>query len=317
MSLRSWPPSKGQAPAAGSPAGHRVNATSSPPVTSCSPSRAAPVTFLLPRPLGDGSGTMPGMGILTAGPVPDGFTGTRTGVCNLCEAICGLELTLEDGPGHLDPGQRRRPALARAHLPQGRRARGRLRGPRPAAAPDPAGRLRRRREWVRDRLGRGARPGRRRAGRRHQRPRPERGGRLPRQPQRPLARVRRPTALPMVKALRHPQPVQRLLGRPDPPPVRRLAALRAPAAAADPRHRPDVVLPGRRRQPDGVQRLADDRAGLPQPAAGAEEARRPDGRPRPAAHRDREGRHRAPLRPARLRRRACCWRCCTCCSRRG
>ena len=37
------------------------------------------------------------MGILTAGPVPDGFTGTRTGVCNLCEAICGLELTLEKG----------------------------------------------------------------------------------------------------------------------------------------------------------------------------------------------------------------------------
>ena len=37
------------------------------------------------------------MGILTAGPVADGFTGTRTGVCNLCEAICGLELTLEKG----------------------------------------------------------------------------------------------------------------------------------------------------------------------------------------------------------------------------
>ncbi len=40
---------------------------------------------------------MPRMGILTNGPVPDDFTGTRLGVCNLCEAICGLELTLEHG----------------------------------------------------------------------------------------------------------------------------------------------------------------------------------------------------------------------------
>ena len=37
------------------------------------------------------------MGLLTEDPVPAGFTGTRLGVCNLCEAICGIELTLEDG----------------------------------------------------------------------------------------------------------------------------------------------------------------------------------------------------------------------------
>ncbi|WP_343061412.1 molybdopterin-dependent oxidoreductase [Nocardioides luti] len=37
------------------------------------------------------------MGILTNGPVPDDFTGKRLGVCNLCEAICGLELTIERG----------------------------------------------------------------------------------------------------------------------------------------------------------------------------------------------------------------------------
>lgn len=37
------------------------------------------------------------MGILSQPPVPAGFTGTRLGVCNLCEAICGLRLTLEDG----------------------------------------------------------------------------------------------------------------------------------------------------------------------------------------------------------------------------
>ncbi|RNL79794.1 molybdopterin-dependent oxidoreductase [Nocardioides marmorisolisilvae] len=30
-------------------------------------------------------------------PVEPGFTGTRIGVCNLCEAICGLEITLEKG----------------------------------------------------------------------------------------------------------------------------------------------------------------------------------------------------------------------------
>ena len=37
------------------------------------------------------------MGLLTEDPVPAGFTGTRLGVCNLCEAICGIQLTLEDG----------------------------------------------------------------------------------------------------------------------------------------------------------------------------------------------------------------------------
>ena len=37
------------------------------------------------------------MGLLTEDPVPPGFTGTRIGVCNLCEAICGIELTITDG----------------------------------------------------------------------------------------------------------------------------------------------------------------------------------------------------------------------------
>jgi anaerobic selenocysteine-containing dehydrogenase len=40
---------------------------------------------------------MQGMGLLTEDPVPSDFTGTRIGVCNLCEAICGIELTIEDG----------------------------------------------------------------------------------------------------------------------------------------------------------------------------------------------------------------------------
>jgi anaerobic selenocysteine-containing dehydrogenase len=37
------------------------------------------------------------MGLITEDPVPPGFTGTRIGVCNLCEAICGIELTIDEG----------------------------------------------------------------------------------------------------------------------------------------------------------------------------------------------------------------------------
>ncbi|MDQ4113857.1 MAG: molybdopterin-dependent oxidoreductase [Actinomycetota bacterium] len=37
------------------------------------------------------------MGVLTEDPVPADYTGTRLAACNLCEAICGLELTLERG----------------------------------------------------------------------------------------------------------------------------------------------------------------------------------------------------------------------------
>ncbi|GAB3266298.1 molybdopterin-dependent oxidoreductase [Nocardioides dilutus] len=37
------------------------------------------------------------MGLLTEDPVPSDYTGTRIGVCNLCEAICGIELTIQDG----------------------------------------------------------------------------------------------------------------------------------------------------------------------------------------------------------------------------
>ncbi|WP_246060579.1 molybdopterin-dependent oxidoreductase [Nocardioides dongxiaopingii] len=37
------------------------------------------------------------MTTLPRSPVPAGFTGTRLAACNLCEAICGLRLTIEDG----------------------------------------------------------------------------------------------------------------------------------------------------------------------------------------------------------------------------
>lgn len=40
---------------------------------------------------------MPDVGILTESPVASDFSGTRLAACNLCEAICGLELTIERG----------------------------------------------------------------------------------------------------------------------------------------------------------------------------------------------------------------------------
>ena len=231
-------------------------------------------------------------------------TSTRTalGVCNLCEAICGLELTIEDRPGPRSP-----PSAATTHDPL---SRGYIcpKGVALADVHDDPDRLRRRRSATGRR-----RRGRRSAGTRRSTWSPtgspravnEHGrdavGDLPRQPQRALARLRDPRRGDREEPA-HPQQVQRQLGRPDPAPVRGLAALRPPAADPDPRHRPDVLLPGLRRQPDGLQRLADDRAGLPAAAARPQGARRPDGRVRPAPHRDRQGRRRAPLRAARHRR---------------
>ncbi|MBA8804039.1 anaerobic selenocysteine-containing dehydrogenase [Nocardioides ginsengisegetis] len=55
------------------------------------------------------------MGILTNGPVPDDFTGTRLGVCNLCEAICGLELSIEGGRVTSIRGNEADP-LSRGHI---------------------------------------------------------------------------------------------------------------------------------------------------------------------------------------------------------
>lgn len=37
------------------------------------------------------------MGVMTKSPVASDFTGKRIGVCNLCEAICGIELTIQSG----------------------------------------------------------------------------------------------------------------------------------------------------------------------------------------------------------------------------
>ena len=96
-----------------------------------------------------------------------------------------------------------------------------------------------------------------------------------------------------------------------------LPDVRPPAAAAGPRHRPHVVLPGLRRQPDGLQRLADDRARLPAAGCATQGARRPDGGARPAPHRDRQGRRPSTTSSGPAPTPSCCWRCCTCCSRRA
>jgi len=165
-------------------------------------------------------------------------------------------------PGHVGAGRRGRPALARTHLPQGGRAPGRARGPGPAA---PSG-APHRRPVAGGVLGRGARPGgdEPRSGR--QRARPRRAGDLPRQPQRAQprlddARHRDGEVVP------HPQQVQRHVGRPAARAAARLPDARPPAAAARPRHRPDRPVPGLRGEPDGLQRVADDGARLPDPAA--------------------------------------------------
>ena len=185
----------------------------------------------------------------------------ESAVCNLCEAICGLELTLDGGRV---TGVRGNPddPLSRGHIcPKGVAIGRHPRRPRPVA---PAGTPAARATHVgRDRLGRGLRPGRRRPGRAPSTSTAATrvGIYLGNPNVHSLGSITHGTA--MVKSLRHPQPLQRHLRRPAPPPAGRAADVRPPAVPADPRHRPHVVLPGLRRQPDGLQRLADDRARLP------------------------------------------------------
>ena len=54
--------------------------------------------------------------------------------CPLCEATCGLELTVVGGRRRADPGRRRRRLQPRLHLPQGREPRRAPPRPRPAPA---------------------------------------------------------------------------------------------------------------------------------------------------------------------------------------
>ena len=53
--------------------------------------------------------------MLLVGVCHDGLMEKRIGVCNLCEAICGLELTIEDGAVTSVRGDRDDP-LSRGHI---------------------------------------------------------------------------------------------------------------------------------------------------------------------------------------------------------
>ena len=245
-------------------------------------------------------------------------TETRLGVCNLCEAICGLQLTLTDGPGHRGARQPRRPAVARAHLPQGRCDRRRVRRPRPAATPRPpvvdaaTGET----SWQRigwDEAFDLAADGLAAAVNRHGRN--ALGIYLGNPNAHSLGSLTHGVAL--VKSFRTRNKFSATSVDQLPQQFVGWQMFGHQLLLPIPDLDRTVLLPGVRWQPDGLQRVADDRARLPEPAACAEEARRPDGRGRPAPHRDREGRHGAPVRAARAPTRSCCWRCSTCCSTRG
>ena len=174
-------------------------------------------------------------------------------------------------------------------------------------------------QWDGDRLGRGARPGRRRTSPRavneHGR---DALGDLPRQPQRAQPRLAdarhrdgqvAPAPATSTAPPRSTSSPHQLVALPDVRPP--AAAARSPTStgprtswsSAPTRWPPTASL---MTVPDFPSRLRD-----------AEGARRPDGRLRPAPHRDRQGRRTSTTSSARAPTRSCCWRCCTCSSRRA
>ena len=150
------------------------------------------------------------------------MTAVRHFTCNLCEALCGLRVTVDGGARHRHPRRPGRRLLARPHLPQGPGAARAARGPRPAAR----ARAAHRRGVGADRVGRGARP-RRAAGlrdvqRRHGR---DAVGALHRQPDRaqPPRLARRAGA--RARAA-HAEPLRPQLAGLEPAPLRVHAGLR-------------------------------------------------------------------------------------------
>ena len=108
--------------------------------------------------------------------------------CPLCEATCGLEITMRGDAGGAHPRRPGQPVQPGLHLPQGLDPQAAARGPRPAARPaDPPGRRPGHRHLGRGQLGRGLRRDRAGPDRGARRPRPRRGGPLLRQPVGPHA----------------------------------------------------------------------------------------------------------------------------------
>ncbi len=100
----------------------------------------------------------------------------------------------------------------------------------------------------------------------------------------------------------HPQPPLRHLHRPAAPAPHLRGDVRQPGAVPDPGRRPHGLHARHRRQPVGVQRVADDRPGRAAPAARRHRARWPRRRRGPAPHGDGEARLAARRGPPGRRR---------------
>ena len=141
---------------------------------------------------------------------------TRLGVCNLCEAICGLGSRIDGRPGHRrSAATRTTRSRAGTSAPRASRSPTSTTTPTGCAAPYAAWRGRRRATWeeigwdealdlVADRLARAVNDAR-----------PRRRRRLPRQPQRAQPRLADPRRR-RCQARSAPATVQRHLGRPAP-----------------------------------------------------------------------------------------------------
>ena len=189
--------------------------------------------------------------------------------CTLCEAHCGIDVEVEGDRVLRITGDARGPDLARLHLPEGGGARGPVRGSRPAA---PAGAPRRLASGCRSAGTRRSTSPPTGCARVQRAPRRRRGRHVLRQPERAHdGGAVRAVAAPRA---RHAQPLLGDIGRPAAPAPDVGRDVREPRAVPDPRHRPHRLHARARREPVGVQRLADDGAGRAPPAARDRRARR-------------------------------------------
>ena len=240
-------------------------------------------------------------------------TTTAYRICPLCEATCGLELTIADGRVTARPRRPRRRLQPRLHLPQGRDLRRSwTTTPTGCAARWCA----RRRRWREVGWDEAFDDGRRRGS-------TASSTRTAATPSRVY--LGNPNVHTLAGALyagaaragaRHPQRLLRQHRRPDAQARLQRAAVRRPARDPGARPRPHRLPADPRRQPAGVQRQPVHRARLPRAARGAPGARRRPRRRRPAPDPHRRGRRRARLHPAGHRRATCCSASCTCCSTR-